>query len=72
MNDRTVNFLISTAIFCVVFLFLDWILAVFLPSFDGISKAFVLGAATAIVSPRYERYEMMGEKKSRIKWIFQQ
>lgn len=70
MNDRTFNFLMSILIFTPVYLFLYWISYLVFPSFDGVAKACLLGAMTAILAPRFERYEVMGEKRTKLNWIF--
>lgn len=69
MNDKTFSFLVSILIFGAIYLTLFWLLALLLPSFNGAAKAGVLGGITALVAPRYKRYDVQGEKRSTFKWI---
>ncbi|AVR45705.1 hypothetical protein C7S20_10820 [Christiangramia fulva] len=72
MNLRVLNSLVSFLIFCAIYLILYWITFLIFPSFGGFLKPAVLGGITVLISPRFKRYEVMGEKRYEFKWIFQQ
>lgn len=71
INDKMISFLVSAAIIGTCYLMLYGLSSLLVPSFDGAAKAALLGGISAILAPRYQRYEIGGEKRFSFNWIFQ-
>ncbi|WP_424493056.1 hypothetical protein [Salinimicrobium sp. GXAS 041] len=70
MNKATKAFLYYFLIFFAVFQLLWWSIYLLFPSLEGIYRAVISGALTAVLVPQFKKTEARNGQKIEVNWLF--
>lgn len=70
MNKATKAFVYYFVIFFVTFQLIWWTIYLLFPAMEGVYRAVISGALTALVVPQFKKAETQNGQKIEVKWLF--